>query len=75
MQPGWATLETGAGASTLVFAARGALHEAVTPDPEEEARIRRGCAERGIDDAELTFRIGPSHDVLARWSLVRSISC
>ena len=41
VRPGWATLETGAGASTLVFAAAGASHEAVTPDPEEEARIRR----------------------------------
>jgi hypothetical protein len=67
VQPGWATLETGSGASTLVFASRGASHEAVTPDPEEETRIRRGCAERGIDDSGLVFRIGPSHDVLARW--------
>jgi hypothetical protein len=58
------TLETGAGASTLVFAARGARHEAVTPDPEEERRIRRACAERGIDDARLTFHIGRSQEVL-----------
>src|SRR5262245_1761722 len=68
VQPGWATLETGAGASTLVFAAAGAVHEAVTPDATEEDRIRRGCAERQIDDSGLTFRIGPSHEVLARWT-------
>jgi hypothetical protein len=59
-----ATLETGAGASTIVFAASGARHEAVTPDPEEEARIRRACDERGIDDSRLTFHIGRSQDVL-----------
>jgi hypothetical protein len=58
------TLETGAGASTIVFAASGARHEAVTPDPEEEARIRRACDERGIDDSRLTFHIGRSQDVL-----------
>ena len=67
VRPGWATLETGAGASTLVFAAAGASHEAVTPDPEEEARIRRDCAARGIDAGGVTFRVGPSHEVLARW--------
>ena len=67
VRPGWATLETGAGASTLVFAAAGASHEAVTPDPDEEARIRRACAARGIDASGVTFRVGPSHEVLARW--------
>jgi Methyltransferase domain len=67
VEPGWATLETGSGASTLVFAARGAVHEAVTPDPGEEERIRRRCVELGLDASGLTFRIGPSHEVLPRW--------
>jgi hypothetical protein len=58
------TLETGAGASTIIFAAQGALHTAVTPDPEEEQRVRRACADRGIDDSRITFRIGRSQDVL-----------
>jgi Methyltransferase domain len=61
---GMATLETGAGASTIVFASRGAEHVAVTPDPGEEERIRRACRERGIDDSRLTFTIGRSQDVL-----------
>jgi hypothetical protein len=67
VQEGWSTLETGSGASTIVLAAAGARHEAVTPDAAEEARIRGRCAELGVDASGVTFRIGPSHDVLARW--------
>jgi len=36
VQPRMATLEVGAGASTIVFAAGGAVHEAITPDSGEE---------------------------------------
>src|SRR5919204_5160725 len=67
VSPGMATLETGSGSSTLVFAARGAVHEAVTPDADEEERIRRECERRGIDSSSVRFRIGPSHEVLPRW--------
>jgi hypothetical protein len=67
VEPGMATLETGAGASTIVFAARGAVHEAVTPDADEERRIREQCAARGIDHSQVTFRIGASQDVLPGW--------
>lgn len=67
VEPGMATLETGAGASTIVFASRGAVHEAVTPDPAEEERIRRQCEERRIDHSRVTFRIGPSQEVLPAW--------
>ncbi len=63
----WATLETGAGASTIVLAAAGARHEAVTPDPGEEERIRRTCATLGIDSSGVTFRVGPSQEVLPAW--------
>jgi hypothetical protein len=68
VQQGWSTLETGAGASTLVLAAAGADHEAVTPDPDEESRIRGECASRGIDSSRVRFLLGPSHEVLPRWT-------
>jgi hypothetical protein len=67
VSPGMATLETGSGSSTLVFAARGAEHEAVTPDPAEEERIRAECDRRGISSERVRFLIGPSHEVLLRW--------
>lgn len=66
-KPGMATLETGAGASTIVFAASGADHEAVTPSAEEADRIRAECDRRGISTERLTFRIGSSADVLRDW--------
>jgi hypothetical protein len=59
-----ATLETGSGASTLVFAAGGADHEAVTPAAEEEERFRAQATARGIDASRVQFHIGLSHDVL-----------
>lgn len=69
VEPGLATLETGAGASTMIFAARGATHAVVTPSQQEADRIRRACAERGIDDARVTFHIGRSQDVLPTLTL------
>ena len=41
-----ATLETGAGASAIDLRRRVAHHEAITPDAEEERRIRSACAKR-----------------------------
>jgi hypothetical protein len=67
VRPGMATLETGAGASTIVFAARGAEHEAVTPSADEAARITRECERRGISTEHVRFRIGSSADVLRDW--------
>jgi len=67
VQPGMATLETGAGASTIVFAARGAEHEAVTPSQDEADRITAECERRGIATDNLRFRIGSSADVLRTW--------
>jgi len=67
VEPGMATLETGAGSSTMMLAARGADHEAVTPSADEAERIRAECERRGIPTDKLRFRIGPSHEVLPTW--------
>ncbi|HUF01379.1 MAG TPA: class I SAM-dependent methyltransferase [Gaiellaceae bacterium] len=67
VEPGWATLETGAGLSTMVFAARGADHEAVTPAGAEVDQIRAECERRGISLERVRFHVGPSHDVLPTW--------
>jgi methyltransferase family protein len=64
VRPGMATLETGAGSSTLAFAAGGADHVAVTPDAGEETRIRAQADRLGIDHSRVRFEIGPSHEVL-----------
>src|SRR3989442_15841054 len=66
IKPGMATLETGAGSSTLAFAAGGAEHIAVTPDASEEERIRAQADRMGIDHSKIRFEIGPSHEVLPR---------
>ena len=62
--PGMRTLEVGSGASTLVFAARGAEHVAVTPDADEEKWFRAECERRAIDASGVRFSIGLSHEVL-----------
>jgi predicted O-methyltransferase YrrM len=67
VRPGMATLETGAGASTIVFAAAGAEHEAVTPSQHEADRILAECERRGISTGTLTFRIGSSAEILRDW--------
>jgi hypothetical protein len=67
LRPGMATLETGSGASTIVFAASGAVHEAITPDPAEEGAIRAACAALGVDATQLSFHVATSHEALTRW--------
>jgi precorrin-6B methylase 2 len=64
LRPGMATLETGAGATTIVFAASGAHHEAITPAETEVERIRHECARLGISLDRVEFRLGPSEEVL-----------
>jgi predicted O-methyltransferase YrrM len=66
LRPGMATLETGSGASTIVFAAAGTDHVAVTPDAAEEGRVRDACRDLGVSSDRVTFEVGFSHDVLPR---------
>ncbi|NTY61052.1 class I SAM-dependent methyltransferase [Mycolicibacterium sphagni] len=58
------SLETGAGASTLAFAAAGGNHTAVTPSQDEVGRIRAEGTERGLDMSRVEFIDGYSQDVL-----------
>jgi precorrin-6B methylase 2 len=66
VRPGMRTLETGAGSSTLAFAAGAAEHVAVTPSAGEEERIRAQADRFGIDHSRVRFELGPSHEVLPR---------
>ena len=48
----------------MVFAASGANHTAISPDPDEHQRIREYCQRIGVDDGRLTFIAERSEDVL-----------
>ena len=63
---GSSTLEVGVGVSTVVFAASGAVHTAISPDPVEHTRVREYCRRIGVDDSRLSFIVGFSDDVLPR---------
>lgn len=64
VRPGMSTLETGSGASTIVFAAGGASHVAISPVAEEHERIVRYCDENGIPTDDLHFIAESSHTAL-----------
>lgn len=62
--PGARTLETGAGISTLLFAAMGAVHTCVTPLEAEIERLRDHASSHGIDLSGVRFVVGGSEEVL-----------
>lgn len=49
------TLETGSGASSIVFAGRGSEHTAISPDAGEHARIREWCKANGVATDRVKF--------------------
>ena len=63
LRPGWRTLETGCGYSTVVFAAAGCRHTAISPDPLEHEAIRDWCRRHTVTGA-IDFVIGSSQDVV-----------
>ena len=64
VRPSDRTLETGCGASTVVFAAAGARHTAISPSADEHQRISDYCRRAGIDDSNVSFVAGSSDRVL-----------
>lgn len=68
LKPGMRTLETGAGLSTVTFAACGALHTAVTPAQAEVSAIKQEMQRRGVSDEHCQFLVGYSQDILPQQS-------
>ena len=58
------TLEIGVGVSTVVFAAAGTSHTAISPDPAEHQLVRDYCQRIGVDDSGVNYVSGLSDDVL-----------
>jgi precorrin-6B methylase 2 len=58
------SVETGCGASTVVFAAAGGQHTAISPDPREHQLVREYCERTGIDHSNVTFIAKSSDEVL-----------
>lgn len=63
-KPGSRSLETGAGVSTVLFAAWGCDHLAVVHDGSDVVAVRRYCEDRGIDLSGVTFDVRPSEQAL-----------
>ena len=72
VDPNSRTLETGAGASTVLFAALGATHTCISPDRDEVGRIREYCRQRGVSLAKVEFHIDRSDRELMRSAAQRS---
>jgi methyltransferase family protein len=62
--PGSRTLETGAGYSTVIFAARGCAHTCIQPDPDQAETIRHFCAEQGVSTDGVRFILEGSEQAL-----------
>ncbi len=58
------TMEIGCGVSTVVFAACGAKHTVISPDPGEHERVRDYCERVGVDIEQVVFRTGFSDVIL-----------
>jgi predicted O-methyltransferase YrrM len=64
VQPGFATLETGCGYSSVAFAVAGAQHTVLSPIAAEHLAIQRWCAAESIDLSRVEFLAQASQDVI-----------
>lgn len=64
LKPGLKTLETGAGLSTIIFAANGCEHTSIVPDEGLAGRIQDYCRSAGIDTSNVKFIILKSADII-----------
>ena len=64
IRPGFRTLETGCGYSTIVFALWGCRHDVISPWPEEHERINEWCRTHGASPQTVTYHAGASQRVL-----------
>jgi len=62
--PETVSIETGCGASTVVFASGGGRHTTISPDPREHDLVRAYCDKTGIDHSNVTFVANSSDQVL-----------
>lgn len=69
LPPGGSTLETGAGYSTVLFAARSARHIAISFTPDEMRLIRAWCATQGLSADHVEHHAGGSQAILPRLDL------
>ena len=63
---GMRTLETGCGASTVVFAASGAEHTVISPTRDEYDRVRNYLSDIGINSSRVRFEADFSDDLLPK---------
>jgi predicted O-methyltransferase YrrM len=63
---GKVTLETGCGASTIVFAAVASEHTAVFLSPSEGDAVAQWCIDHDVDTTKLTLAPGSSPEVLTK---------
>jgi hypothetical protein len=64
VRPGWRTLETGCGVSTVLFAGWGCDHLCVVPVPEQRDGILEYCTEHEIEQGSLSFDLRGSEVAL-----------
>ena len=71
LKPGFITIETGSGKTTVAFLLAGCKHTSISPNPLEEQRIRKYCQDNNIE-ADFTFVCDSSAEVLP--ALVKQVS-